>query len=67
MTTEEKIKDQMDKVQAQTVGHLVKNMTKREQREAVKGCSTDILMDEIARRSELMTKQLAEARKVLRV
>lgn len=57
----------MEEVNAKEVRHRFGNMSKREQREAVKSCATDVLMEEITRRSELMNKQIAEARKALKV
>lgn len=62
----DKQREIMEEVSANTVRDLFRNMTAREQREAVKGCSTDILMAEITRRQKKQAKQLADVRKALR-
>lgn len=66
MDTKEKQREIMEDASARTVRELFRNMTAREQREAVKSCSTEILMAEITRRQKKQAKQIADVRKALK-
>lgn len=62
----EKVKDRMDDAQAKAVRDLFRNMTDKEQKEAVKSCKSEILLAEINRRNKLQSKQIANVKKALR-
>lgn len=66
MNVKEKQREKMEEASARIVRDLFRNMTAREQREAVKSCSTEILMAEITRRQKKQNKQIADVRKALK-
>lgn len=66
MNVKEKQREKMEEASARIVRDLFRGMTAREQREAVKSCSTEILMAEINRRQKKQTKQIADVRKALK-
>lgn len=66
MDNKEKQREIMEDASARTVRELFRNMTAREQREAVKSCSTEILMAEITRRQKKQAKQITNVRKALK-
>ncbi|MCQ2369252.1 MAG: hypothetical protein MJ007_02110 [Paludibacteraceae bacterium] len=58
---------EVEKLNLEKIKEIAEAMTPTEQREVLKVCTTDALMDELADRQDKMQRQIADIKKVLGV